>query len=465
MKSSVLSVRLRTWSLLYLGISNSVFVSSWKLDGSTALGPGKAKVVAKFCFDYNPACKDGLECKDSPGAINFAISGAQIQGGSSKEDQSQPQMYVAMLDDEYFSFPEVSQVWNEVNCTDVTKAAKRSYELNWQDISTAKGQSFETRVVEKVRPRWWYVAIASCSKHSLTADYRLSLENSLKGAQKELSMDEIGLVTWLMLLVLLLAGIVFAQLDSIRRWQQIRCGSPAGHYLLSGCVLTAFVGYFCWLSFFRQYQASGHKPAFLADVARALVVAAKTTIQILLMMFAYGEGVCSAGIAWAKHKECIVLQLVFGVLVLFLELWGDRETRGSPSEYIYDTRAGTGLVAVELLWLYAYISRCWQTWQVETRARPRAFYKRFATSLSLWFAQVAIVAAIASVLSPWVRFRIIFVVNGFAHALAISALVYIFHPKAACEIFELQSKDHEVSLHNDELQGMLVRGKEEDDYW
>ncbi|CAJ1387967.1 unnamed protein product [Effrenium voratum] len=61
---------------------------------------------------------------------------------------AQPKVSLALLDDEYFSFPEVSQVWGEANCTDVAKAAKKAVPLNWPTISSEKGQFLNTVVLD-----------------------------------------------------------------------------------------------------------------------------------------------------------------------------------------------------------------------------------------------------------------------------------------------------------------------------
>ncbi|CAE8589583.1 unnamed protein product [Polarella glacialis] len=435
------------------------------VSGVASLAPRQARVIAKFCFDYNPACKDGSPCSDPPGRLDFEVFGAKQTGGGfvSKED---PRVYVALLDDEYFSFPEVSQVWSEANCSDVTKSAKRSFELHWADISKADpGASVTSKVIEKVRPRWWYVAIASCSDQALEMNYRLYLENSLQGSQKQLSMDEMSIVSIASMFLLLFAGLAAAQIDSWRKWQEFRNGAPAGHSLLLASVVLAAIGQLFWLSFFQRYKETGETTPSFAITGRASAVAAKTIMQIMLVLLAQGESVCTPGISWVRHKEMVAAMVFYGFLSFALESWGDREASGSRIEYIYDTRAGTALVAMELMWLYVYTSRCWNTFQNETRARPRRFYKHYASALSLWFAALPLVAALAAVLAPWVRYRIVFLVSNFAHVLTMSALVYILHPRIAPDLLDLNAKDHEVSNNSEELAGFLGSALEDEDSW
>lgn len=442
--------------LLFFSALDADLASARKFSGRASLGPGQAKVVAKFCFDFNPSCHDGTHCADPPGKLSFQVSGArlaQTTGLVLHEVKPPPKLSVALLDDEYFSFPEVSQVWGEANCTDVTRAAKRAYPLDWHRIASEEGLSLDTAVVEKLRPRWWFVALVSCSSHSLEIGYRFQMQNPLQGDNAQLSMDEIGIVPVCFFAFFGFAALAVLHTKSVLEWSE-RNGAPSGARILQAAALFGTLGHLAWLEFFRQYRSSGEVPETLALVARSCIITGKTLLQILLMLLAQGDCVCTPGISWSRRREMIGGMAVFGFLGLWLELWGDREASGSPIEYMYDTRPGVALIAIEMMWLYAYASRCLQTWSNETRIRPRHFYKRFASVLSLWFLTLPGVALLASVPSPWVRFRIVFGAGSFAHACVTGILIYVYHPQVAPDLFELKAKDREVA-ETEELRGFL----------
>merc|ERR1712048_1280770 len=96
--------------------------------GQSAISAKQALVVTKFCFDFNTDCVED-KCPETqmPGVMDFNLSVTK----SNDSGTSAPRLYVALLDDEYFSFPEVSQVWGEANCTDVVKASKKAVQLDW----------------------------------------------------------------------------------------------------------------------------------------------------------------------------------------------------------------------------------------------------------------------------------------------------------------------------------------------
>merc|ERR1719510_268209 len=111
-----------------------------------------------------------------------------------KSEEKPQELFVALLDDEYFSFPEVSQVWGEANCTDVVKASKNAIQLDWPQLKKPGGQHLHVPLVEKVRPRWWYIALVSCSNHAVEIAYNIHLNNRRQGSQSEFSMDSIGVL-------------------------------------------------------------------------------------------------------------------------------------------------------------------------------------------------------------------------------------------------------------------------------
>lgn len=427
-----------------------------KLQGDVILGSGQATVISKFCFDFNPQCVDHHACVNPPGSIDLKVRSAHLSQTSSMRvaEVREPKVMVALLDDEYFSFPEVSQVWGEANCTDVAKAAKRAFALEWRTISSREGQHFYSIVVEKVRPRWWYIALASCSDHALAMSYELLVQNPMQGINLQLSMDEIGIVLVCFMTFLGFAGVSLVHLKSFHRWSLRRGDAPRGTTLLSASLLFATLGHLLWLSYFRSYRDTGEPSLLISSLARSSVVAARTSLQILLMFLARGDVVCRCGLAWGRQKEMLLGMIIFGLLGLALEFWGDREAAGSPIEYMYDTRPGVALIAIEVLWFYAFVSRSYETWSNETRLRPRLFYRRFALALSLWFLTLPAVAALASLLAPWVRFRIVFAVNGLTHILSSMVMVYIYHIDVAPDLLEINAKHREVG-QDDEMQGFL----------
>merc|ERR1712232_205358 len=145
----------------------------------------------------------------------------------------------------------------------------------------------------------------------------------------------------------------------------------------------------------------------------------------------------------------------FGGLSILLEMWGESEFHNTTTEYVYDTRPGMTLVAFDLFFLWAYVSRSFKTFQSETRIKQRTFYRQYGFAFALWFASLPAVAALARVLASWVRFRITFVISALAHALSLGLLIYTFRPSVATRLYELTTTEYQPVCCDEELDRML----------
>merc|ERR1719210_1284738 len=211
--------------------------------------------------------------------------------------------------------------------------------------------------------------------------------------------------------------------------------------------------------YFVGLQRSGSGSATAALLGRVGLISARTLFSILLLLLARGQLVCTPDIVWGDHKEVVLGMIVFGVMSFFLETYGESEFRSMTTEYIYDTRPGMALVGLSLLWLWLYVSRFWATWQAETRVRPRIFFRRYAAPLTLWFASLPVIACVAGILSPWVRFKITFAIHGLVLATSLALIVHSFQPMIACKLYDMSAHDYEP-VTSDEMNDFM---KEDDD--
>lgn len=433
------------------------------VDGTVSLGPKQAKVVTKFCFDFRPDCWASCPDGDQPGMLTFNVSaGRPPNGVKTVHDlggDGPPRVHIALLDDEYFSFPEVSQVWDDLSCSEVLKAAKKSWPLDWKELDSPSGQHLHSGLVERFRPRWWYIAFVSCSDAPLELSFQVHLLNRLRVSRQELSMDEPGVLETF-LLALAFGAVATVHFKHLHRWRAETGDSefPAPLRLLTASAVSAAFGAILWLAYYWSFSRSGRGMLLLLALGRGGAAAARTFMSLLLMLLAQGECVATSSIAWSKHAELVGGLFVFGALSFALELYGDSQFQTTTTEYIYDTTPGTLLVAFDLFWLWVYVTRAWRTFQTETRAKQRRFYKTYGAVFSLWFASLPVVAAIARVISPWLRFYVMFLVTGAVHLLALGALVHTFSPDVAPRLYELGfsvSSRGEAAINDEELSGML----------
>merc|ERR1712137_1290612 len=262
-------------------------------------------------------------------------------------------------------------------------------------------------------------------------------------------------------------GLGVVHFRSLHEWRFITRTShwsrlhPALH-LVSIAVFSAIAGEILWIAYFWKYRTNGLPNEYGDFFARLAMNVSKTTSSILLMLFAQGNCVCTADINWKEQRELVGGMCFFGFLSLILELWGDSDFRSTTTEFIYDTRAGTLLVAFDLLWLWMFTSRSFQTYQQENRLQPRYFFKVYAPLFSLWFGSLPLIAAVARILAPWARYRITFLISGSAHALLLVVLVLTLRLKTAVNLYMLDAHKYK-SVDDEELTSIIGRGDDSDE--
>lgn len=370
---------------------------------------------------------------------------------------------VALLDDEYYSFPHVSEAWDQAPCKDILSAAKSTKQLMWKDLSSAAGTEWRTPLIEKIRPRWWYIAVVSCRGASVSINYDIHLVNQLQGSNKEYSMDMVGVASmsqFFFLVFIILAAIHYVSMQS---WTTTTIGPGNGSWVLSGHpvlrMLTlstwcAALGSVAWMKYYWTYSSDGEGIEWCALVGRANMIASKVAISVLVLLLAKGEVVCHHYTDWADHELMMKGLVAFGVLCFFLELWGESEARSSVTAYAYDTTGGTMLVAFDFVFLLYYISELRKTLARETRLKQRSFFTTYGAALGGWFAVLPGVAVLAYFLAAHVRYRIVFSVCNLTHVSALAFLVYTFEPSKAPAYYEISSGSSESA---DELKGILSR--------
>eukprot|EP00405_Crypthecodinium_cohnii_P038247 CAMPEP_0206537874 /NCGR_PEP_ID=MMETSP0325_2-20121206/7553_1 /ASSEMBLY_ACC=CAM_ASM_000347 /TAXON_ID=2866 /ORGANISM="Crypthecodinium cohnii, Strain Seligo" /LENGTH=458 /DNA_ID=CAMNT_0054035257 /DNA_START=583 /DNA_END=1959 /DNA_ORIENTATION=- len=444
--------------------------------GTLTLEANKAQILSKFCFDFQKDCAPHNCSEESvPGHMGYSLTGARRLDGEPITTKPYPEVFVAMLDDEYFSFPEVSQIWEQANCSEVKRASKRWYPINWEEASGPHGLTVDkTNVVEHLRPRWWYFAIATCAPYGLTMQYRLHMENPLQSWQRELSMDVVG-VGWISaLLAAAFIVVALVQLRSALQWSQASLSmkgnledsqSKRGRYrrilllhpavlLLTFASVASAAGECSWFFYYWDLIDGSADWNNWQLVARATRLAGKTCLSILMMLLSRGQCVCTPDIAWEENREVVGGLVVFGLAAFGLETWGDSLVNTSTTEYVYDTRPGTILVAFDLVWFWLYVSRAFATWQAETRIKPRTFYMMYGFPCSLWFLALPSVAFLATYLAPWVRFKVTYILAGLTHWLTLSVLIHTFRPHVASGLYELSLHEYHA-VRTDELDQLI----------
>jgi len=289
----------------------------------------------------------------------------------------------------------------------------------------------------------------------------LHLTNPLQGWQNEFSVDMHNVIYMALAFSICLFGLSFVQISSMNQWAA-RCANKSWSQLhpallmVTAGVILATMGMLSWFMYFRQIQESGVGETYYDVAARGLLMSAKTLMQILFTMQSQGHSICTSELVLSNHQELVGGMVIFGILSFVLEIFSDTEFWSTTTEYVYDTRSGIALVAFDCFWLWMFVTRCYRTFQGETRVKARAFYISYAPVWAFWFASLPLVAFIGRILSPWVRHRIIFGFTGLAHAATLAVLVHTFRPDVAIRLYDLKLSEYEPVVNSEEAAGLLA---------
>lgn len=433
-------------SVAFMLITGLLGVRAKVIWGDAVIEPSQAQIITKFCFDFHPDCSDRHCSGHVPGVLEFNVTVRCTEQDCSPS--SPPHLLIGMMDDEVFSFPGVAQKSSEITCIEVKRLSKSTHNIDWNLIREGGQHSGKINIVQKVRPRWWYVALASCSGQAVEISYTMHLTNPELGSLSEFSIDTVRVASWVPLLLTVFVALACVQASSVSQWRLSSGRSwiklhPACR-LLSLSTFLAAVGQGCWALHWWTFGVTGVFWQSTEMLARGVTIGSKTSVSLILLLLAKGQVVCTPDIAWRTHRELVCGVLCFGFLCFLLEVWGDSDQRSTTTEYIYDTTAGVLLLLIDGIWLWTYMSTSFQTFQAEPRPKPRRFYTTCAPLFALWFASVPCIALFAKVLAPWVRFHLTFLAGGLAHALVLAGLVYSFQPSVAEGLYEVFADEYKA---------------------
>jgi len=399
----------------------------------TSLVPSNSTVfLSKFCFSFNP--KDNW--RRIHGKVDY--DQAQEESGllevniSSPDWKDHQRVHLLLFDDEAHSYPGPSGAWDALPCEERIKHAKNVFRLD------KRHQKFRVHIREKLRPRWWYVALADCSGTGLNVEYKVHAKNTLysEGAV-EFSMDKkFALPAFLILSVIftcLAAAQLWANLVLAANSYSDDAGSKAAHPFarllaagilleLAACMLEAL---HLWI-----YSYDGHGNSVLHASSLLLSTCSNFVIASLLLLVSQGKCVSYRMVVADAHRMCQLLG-PFLVSCLCLELWGDFATsRTYTTDYAYTTRCGWMIILVDLGLLASYVHNIRATLSKEAGQADGLFYRTWGAIYGTWFLALPFSAALSqAVLAPYVWYIVSLAITKSCTALVYAALVVGLWPE------------------------------------
>jgi len=415
--------------LLLLSVQNCI---GMLIRGSQEVPVNSTIFLGKFCFSFNPS-DDWTHDRSIPDGV--AASGRlELDLDISSGNLGRQSLSVLLFDDEAHSFPGPSGQWDALSCKERMKHAKDVIPVR------ASQRKLSISVREKLRPRWWYVALADCSGLAggvISVEYEMRAQNTLyRGWQVEFSSDR----RWA-LPVLLVMCVFYLGLSAVQQRVNLAlaalsadcAGSKAAHpfarILLAGVVLELTA---CSLEALYNglYAVDGYGVPALHVLSLLLSSCSNFVLASLLLLVSQGKCVSYRMVAADGHRMLKLLGPFF-VACFLLELWGDfAASRTYSTDYAYATKCGFLIILVDLGLFTTYVQNTRKTMSLEGGRAHTLFYRTWGVVYSSWFLALPFSALLSKViLAPYIWYIVSLCIMKCITALVYLALVVALWPE------------------------------------
>jgi len=306
------------------------------------------------------------------------------------------------------------------------------------------GVSPHSSIAQKIRPRWWFVAILDCSGHARKIDYSVHMINEKHGWLQELSMDRFGprlIGLYLFLYTFLAACQIFAVMKPSTSISNLK--SDRQHPMrmaLTYCTLAAMAGMVFLLLNTFHFIYNGQDQSALYMVAKLCRSFSK--YSLLCMVHLMSSGRC---ISLVLHVRDVWMYsrmyLPIWCAAFFLEVWGEyAQSRQCTTDNVYFTDVGLMLVITDLVLLLFYLKNTHQSWKAENDDLKRRFYKTWGLTYSAAFLELPVTTFVSQIVAPWVRAEVKFVVSQTCHTVFLALLIIGLWPDKTQPFFNIDDR-------------------------
>jgi len=400
--------------------------------GKKYVPANSAVFIAKYCFDFDSS---GTNNQTGAGEVSFVVHGADPAKGDFK---------VILLNDQQESYPDSSSRWPGFDCGDERLQKVAKAQLLIRAKSLPENNKLHTFIVERLRPRFWFLAILDCSGVSRTIDYDLHLLNIKQGWLAEISMDRCGVAS-LCAFFFVYMSITMAQLYAIFLADNTSSNTKHPLRLLLTFGICAALWGIVFYTIDTLWYASAGEDTFVLYIASKLCKAwSKFTLLLILVLLSKGRCI-SLDLHLRDIFQAVLLVGPFCIVCVGLELWGEYDqSQKYTTSFVYGTWGGAVLVCADLALLCFYARNLLSSWHRESNADKKMFYRSWGLVYSSSFLSLPVSVIVAHFVSPWVRVETVLILNNSIHCVLLSLLVIGLWPDRTQKAFCIDKPNAEL---------------------
>lgn len=342
-----------------------------------------------------------------------------------------------MYDDETDSWPSVYGSGVNCNCDCAIAKAK---DLSPIAPNIPSGAVIDPPPIkEHLRPRFWYVAVISCSEASV--DYTVTMEQ-IDGSQ--LGVNEDGLFLLYIIMFFVWGVALMGQAWASRWLWRARTFHPIIK-LFTMSIFWWFLFTTCEMMHWAAFAGNGVGIPFIEGIGRVCEVLGRVTFILLVMLIAKGWTISSTVLT--ERPQLLGAVALLLLVYIILAIWDLAGRDPASTLYVYDSAPGVIICLLHVAVLVWFVLRVNKSFREEVHTEKRKFYWRFGLVYSFWFISLPIVVIIGAIDAPWSRQKtvesLIMVVNTFWFG----ALGWMLWPSRANRYFEIQQDSFVSSTH------------------
>ncbi|MES1912895.1 MAG: hypothetical protein MHM6MM_005119 [Cercozoa sp. M6MM] len=280
----------------------------------------------------------------------------------------------------------------KLTCEDRVNMAKRAVNVTFDSARTGYAS---WNVVQSVKTRFWYVALADCAEGGMPKlDYRATFLQHTRGRwSEEFSMNELGLNTLFVVFFSLFLVVTFGELRRRAALQETTGLTELDKFF--GASVFLFLGYLLFkMIHWTGYATNGVGVPFFSAVGSLMLFGSQLLFFVMLMAMAQGS------VEDALNGKNKIVLGAFCVLYASAFIWSLAGADEAAHSYLFDGSSAAGI----LLILSTCAMGVWfafenfQSWQ---RAND-SFHVQMFFFLG-WFAIIPLAGIVGSATTPTLR--------------------------------------------------------------
>jgi hypothetical protein len=397
-----------------------------------------AVFIAKYCFDFDPH-------GNNTGEVDFRLNSVDPQPVAPDNGL----MKIVLLDDQSDSYPDSNYRWPGFDCGDerLNVAAKAQLDIQLKDMP--RNNRLHTYIVERIRPRFWFLAAIDCSGVGRTIEYEAHLVNIEKGWMAEISMDRCG-ITSLIVFIAIYLGAAMLQVRAVFSRSEANTKHPLRLLLTLGtCAAFWGTGFYALDTFF--YASRGDETFLLYFAAKFFKACSKFSLLSIMMLLS--KGICISRMLHLRDLvHTITIVAPFSLICLGVECYGeyDQATKFATS-FVYCGWVGAVLSVADLSLLCKYAQNLMHTYLEEKDSEKKNFYRTWGLVYSSAFFVLPIAIIVSMILAAHVRVGVMFWFNNSVHSVLLLLLIAGLWPERTQEVFCIDNAGSMASIFGNQV--------------